>query len=513
MRATDDRPNLLLILADQLRADALGCMGNPIVQTPSLDRLAGEGTLFTNAMVTQPTCTPSRASLLTGCYPSVLRSRMVGCTTPDDARFLPHVLADRGYRTASIGKIHLVPQGTEPDAIARARQPDGGYDYYGFQEIDLVNGHGDACFGPQYTPWLLERVPDAARRLSRRQRYARGVQDCYSYELPAEVHSSNYIGARAEAFLREAADREQPFFLQVSFPDPHHPFAVPEPHASLHNPGDMPSPVPPVVESGDPTPLHLDAYYARNLRMAGQRGSADRVIGTKPEHYDRYTTEDWQQVKALYYGMVSLLDENIGRILSALSTTGLAESTLVVFTADHGDYLGDHGMYGKGLPYDGALHVPLIFAGAGVSAEGRVDTVASLLDVAPTILDWSHIAEPEGVQGGSLASTLAGQAAPRRTAALTENDDDFVPMKMRVLTTNDWKLVTYVGETYGELYDRHNDPDEMLNRWSNPDFAQIKAGLREMLFEEVMCSFDVINGRRQSPSPPKSVKWVPRHNA
>jgi arylsulfatase A-like enzyme len=121
-------------------------------------------------------------------------------------------------------------------------------------------------------------------------------------------------------------------------------------------------------------------------------------------------------------------------------------------------------MYGKGLAYDGALHVPLISRGPGIRASVCVDTVASLLEVAPTVLDLAHIEEPEGVQGDSLAPVLAGQAAPKRTASLTENDDDFVPMKMRVLTTAGWKLVTYAGETYGELYDRHNDPDEVRNR-------------------------------------------------
>jgi len=102
-------------------------------------------------MVTQPTCTPSRASILTGCYPSALRTRMVGCRTPDDPRMLPRILGQNGYRTASIGKIHLAPQGQEAGLIEATRQPGGGYDYYGFQEIDLINGHGERCFGPQYT--------------------------------------------------------------------------------------------------------------------------------------------------------------------------------------------------------------------------------------------------------------------------------------------------------------------------------------------------------------------------
>ena len=166
-------PNILLIFADELRADAVGYAGNPIIQTPNIDRLAQQGTAFSQCMITQPTCTPSRASILTGCYPSALRSRMVGCVTPDDPRFMPRLLKQAGYRTASIGKIHLVPQRSEPDAIQQALETTG--DYHGFSEIDLVNGHGDHCFGPQYDAWLQARVPDWQERLKNRRRIEPGL--------------------------------------------------------------------------------------------------------------------------------------------------------------------------------------------------------------------------------------------------------------------------------------------------------------------------------------------------
>jgi arylsulfatase A-like enzyme len=137
--------------------------------------------------------------------------------------------------------------------------------------------------------------------------------------------------------------------------------------------------------------------------------------------------------------------------------------------------------------------------------------MASILDVAPTLLDAAGIEEPEGVQGCSLREALRGDAIPSRTAALTENDDDFVPMKMRVLTTMDWKLVYYCGEEFGELYDRRNDPDEMVNLWNDAGYAPQRAELKDMLLEEVMCSLDVSNGRRQSPHPLRAIKWTPRH--
>ncbi len=498
---SDTRPNFLFIICDELRADALGFAGNPIVQTPNIDRLAQTGTVFTQCMVTQPTCTPSRASILTGCYPSALRSRMVGCVTPDDPRFLPQVLADNGYRTASIGKIHLVPQRAEPSAVQQAL--DTSRHYYGFQEVDLVNGHGDGCFGPRYTAWLEDHVPDWRERIHQRQAYPNGV-NTYSWELPSEVHSSNYIGNRTIKFLQNAGSR--PFFLQVSFPDPHYPFTVPEPYASMYDPAKMPLPIPPVTESHELPSLHEQVYFRRNGNITRTDGRPiDRIIGTPPHDYSQLTNADWQQVKAIYYGMVSLIDDQIGRILATLEEQGLAENTVVVVLSDHGDYLGDHGFYGKGLPYDSVLRIPLIWHGPQI-VNRQITSVASTLDIAPTLLDLAQVTEPEGIQGQSLASTLIDATPAARSVALTENDDDFVPMKMRVLTTERWKLVYYVNQSDGELYDRHHDPTEMRNLWHHPEYLDIRQKLQSMLLEMVICAQDMRNGRVQSPNPAPP-KW------
>ena len=197
--------------------------------------------------------------------------------------------------------------------------------------------------------------------------YPTGV-NAYTWELPSEVHSSNYIGERTAAFLQTAGDA--PFFLQVSFPDPHYPFTVPEPYASLYGPDELPAPLPPVTESHDLPALHEQIYFRRSGTVTRPDGRpVDRIIGTPPHDYSQCSTEDWQQVKALYYGMISLIDDNVGRILDALEAGGLAENTVVVFLSDHGDYLGDHGFYGKGLPYDSVLRVPCIWRGPGIKAQ------------------------------------------------------------------------------------------------------------------------------------------------
>lgn len=497
-----ERPNIIMILCDELRADALGCSGNPIVQTPNIDRLAKEGTRFSQCFVTQPTCTPSRASILTGCYPSALRSRMVGCYTPDDARFLPRVLSADGYRTASIGKVHLVPQAAEPEVLAQRLAGDEG-SYYGFQEVDLVNGHGSRCFGNRYTGWLRERAPDLDERHAKSMSYAKGV-NCWRWNLPEEVHSSHYIADRAIEFLETAAGA--PFFLHVSFPDPHYPFTAPEPWASLYDPAEMPPPIPPVSESFNMPELHERVYRGPRTPASDGGRPRDRVIGTPPHNYAKYGPDDWRQVKAIYYGMVALVDQSVGRILEAVDRAGMNDNTIIVFVSDHGDYLGDHGMYGKGLPYESALRTPLIYRGPGIAAGQTISSVESTLDIAPTLLDFAGVSEPEGLQGCSLAQRLQGADQPRPGAALVENDDDFAALRMRTLITPRWRLTYYQGQDWGELIDRERDPLEMRNLWHDPTRAAVKQQLLIQLLDEIASSIDMQNGRRQQPSAPVP-KW------
>ena len=497
-----EQPNIIMIICDELRADALGCAGNPIVQTPNIDRLASEGTRFSQCFVTQPTCTPSRASILTGCYPSALRTRMVGCYTPDDRRFLPRALAAAGYRTASIGKMHLVPQAAEPEVLDRALAGADGA-YYGFQEVDLVNGHGSHCFGNRYTDWLRERVPDLEERQAQRAPYEKGV-NCWRWNLPEEVHSSHYIAEQAVDFLGSASDA--PFFLQVSFPDPHYPFTVPEPWAGLYCPADMPPPIPPVAESLDMPELHERVFHGPQTPATDGGRPRDRVIGTPPHNYATYDEDDWRQVKAIYYGMVSLVDHSIGRILDAVDRAGMNDNTIIVFVSDHGDYLGDHGMYGKGLPYDSALRTPLIYRGPGVGAGQTISSVESTLDIAPTLLDYAGVTEPEGVQGCSLRQRLSGADGPSRDVALVENDDDFAALRMRTLITPRWRLTYYLSQDWGELIDRERDPAEMRNLWHDPAQAEVKQRLLIQLLEELAAGIDMRNGRRQQPSAPVP-KW------
>ena len=507
--SSPQKPNVLLILADQLRADALGCYGNRIVKTPHLDRLASKGTRFLDTMITQPTCTPSRASILSGCYPSTLRTRMVGCETPDDPRFLPRVLRQNGYRSVSIGKIHLNPQGAEAHHIEATRDATGATDYYGFADIHLVNGHGARNLGPEYTKALSTIHPDREQRYENRAYYPDGIAGekagTYAWPYDEKLHSSRYTADRAIEFLTE--EQPQPFFLHLSFPDPHHPFTVPEPWASMYDLDDMPPP----IERADPKsmPAWYEAVYRGGSSDRVPDGSySDAIAGTPPYEYDTMTRRDWARVKSLYYGMISYTDHQIGRVLEQHEKSGLADDTVILFTADHGDYLGDHGLVGKGYHFDGALRVPYIVAGPGLQEGGSCQGPASTLDIAPTIYDLARVREPVGVQGVSQAPYLRGETAYARQTAMVENDDDFAGEKLRTITTREWKLTHYTGRDYGELYDRVADPGEQHNRWSDPAVRTVRELLERELLEQVVCALDITPPRPQKPAPiPK--KWIP----
>jgi len=480
-------PNILLICCDEMRGDAMGCAGNPVVQTPNLDQLAAEGASWQRCYATQPTCTPSRASFFTGCYASAVRSRMVGCWTPDDPRFLPHAFHREGYHTAAIGKIHLVPQNQEVEWQKERFEKDG--HYYGFREVDLVNGHGDNCFGPGFTPWLDERCPDWRERRQSRKRLRDAVSSCYEWPFTPESHSGNYLVEKTREFFSRKQD--QPFFLNVSFADPHYPFTVPEPFASMYRPEDMPPPAPGISHSRNPAEVEVLATATDPVH----------VIGTHAK-CSNYSLEDWQTIKAIYYGMISQMDHQVGQILDALEKSGHADDTVVVFLSDHGDYLGDHGIYGKGLSYEGSIRVPLMFRGPGIQPGLRLGGVGTLLDLAPTLLEFAGISEPEGVQGISRKGLLAGGDQPFRDAVLVENDDDRTPMRMRTLVAEDWKLTVFAGREWGQLYHLPTDPGELNNRWQDPECAGVLHALRQRMLEEVILSVDQVNGRKQPPAPP-----------
>ena len=507
----DGRPNVILFVTDQQRADHLGCYGHPVLRTPAIDGLARRGVAFDNCHVASPVCMPNRASLMTGRMPSLHGVRMNGIPLSTDAVTFVDLLRDAGYQTALIGKSHLQNFTARP-AYAAARTGRSGFhraggalaeasrhDYrapayrqeapsspsaappfYGFDHVDLVTGHGDAC-GGDYARWLSGREPDADRLLGPENQLPHDYvcPQAVRTALPEELYSTSYIAGQAVSWLDTAGGA--PFFLMVSFPDPHHPFNPPGRYWDAYRPEDMP--VPAAFERNDWTPPpHVAALHReRDAGEAALQGM--NSIGC--------TLREALEARALTCGMIEMIDDAVARVLAALERSGGAGRTVVAFTSDHGDHLGDHGLLLKGAePYREITRVPLIWADPDGPSGLRREDMAQTVDIPATILERAHIEPFHGMQGKSL---LAG---PVRDAAFIQYDHQRPhpglggPPRVHSLVDRRWRLSVFHGQDRGELYDLEADPGEFRNLWDDPGAAAEKARLTERLLREEIAAVD-----------------------
>jgi arylsulfatase A-like enzyme len=504
-------------MADQLRWDAVGAYGNTIVQTPHLDRIAREGVRCERAYVANPFCMPARASTITGRWPHAHGLWDNGVRFPPETTTLASALAAHGYRTAIAGKGHLdvhhLPDSPDsftgwdtPGALAAGGKEGWTGPYYGFQEAHLTCGHNKAA--GHYGTWLHREHPGAVPLLAPDRALEPPVHGAWKSALPVELHSSTWVGDRAVEFIRRHARQggepgsagRRPFFLWASFPDPHPPFCPPKPYADLYDPASMPAPVRRRGETADKPPHfrgEADAYDT-GWRPYGMGHVADEA---RSDSVDAV-------FKAYYYGMTTLVDVNVGRILSALVETGQLDDTLVIYLSDHGEQLGDHWLDGKGpWHYDGCARVPFMVRYPRRFPAGRVvREFVSQCDLAPTVCDVAGVpyttwppALPEyasgqltgpgvlpDVQGVSLVPALSGAAAAR-PHVLMEYEWRWIPgLHQKTLRTADYRITVYAGRPYGELYDLRDDPHEFVNRWEDAALGSVRAGLLATLLQEVM---------------------------
>jgi arylsulfatase A-like enzyme len=475
-----DRPNILFIHTDEQRADSLGCMGNDHAQTEHIDGLAADGVTFEDAHCTHPLCMPSRGTLMTGRYPTATGMWRNGIPLPEDEQTLPGLLRDAGYTTGLLGKGHLTPYSGDPDRHPESvqitnddcteedvweywRNFDG--PYYDFEHVRLAIAHGHhGTDGGHYGLWLREEHPDAVELFEPENALEQTDERFNSWKsaAPLEAHSTTYVADRTVEFIEDHAADDDPFFGWVGIPDPHFPYDPPEPYAGQTDPEAVDLPVDWQGESWREDLPELVRYFTEGEKY--------------PPPWDEITEELVRELIAHTIDMVNLVDDGVGRILEALDANGIAEDTLVVFTSDHGDWLGDHGIFQKGAVHtDGETRIPLVVRWPGEAEDGRrVESTASLVDMMPTLLDAAGVDVPFGVQGESMVPVLTGEQDSVREYAHVvhrheEGSVNFSPgtMHLKTIIGDDYRLSHYSGleQPYGQLIDRQNDPGELDNLW------------------------------------------------
>ncbi|WP_350274989.1 sulfatase-like hydrolase/transferase [Kribbella sp. HUAS MG21] len=465
------RPNILLICTDQQRYDAVRAYGNDHVQTPNLDRLARDGVLFENCYVQNPVCAPSRATLMTSRYPHAHGLWANGVQLPDQEQFFTKALADDGYDCGLVGKLHL---SACKDGRLEPRHDDG------FRVFRWAHDPYPGSSENQYHRWLRAKYPEL---------YDQALEGGGFDNLPTEAHYSRWVGNETVDFLRSARDRTKPFCFIANFFDPHHGFGAPKEYLDRYVADDLPRPVTRDGELAGKPPI---------LTEASKESYAGHARG-----YTTYTEDELQQTKAAYYAMVSLVDDEVGRILDALEAEGLAGNTIVVFTSDHGEMLGDHQLMLKGpMMYECAVRVPLIVRWPGQLPAGeRRSELVQWIDLAPTFLDAAGVPPLPHGQGTSLLPLARGdEDAVPRGWALCEYRNSGHPYDPAVHTTmlraDRWKLVVYHGapatdrERTGELYDLVADPDELDNLWDAPGHREVRFALQEQLLDVLVATED-----------------------
>ncbi|RIQ15742.1 sulfatase family protein [Jiangella rhizosphaerae] len=472
------QPNILLICTDQQRFDAVGAYGNPHIATPNLDRLAAQGVVFENCYVQNPVCGPSRASLMTGRYVPVHGLHANGVDLSPHEELFSRRLADAGYDCGLVGKFHL---GACHGGRSEPRLDDG------FRVFRWAHDPYPGSSENAYHRWLSARFPDLYA--ATRDRTGEYTWDT----LPTEAHYSHWIGEETIDFLRSSRQPDKPFFFVANFFDPHHGFGAPEEYTRRYDPATLPRPVTRDGELDDKPAIFTEA--SKESYAGHARGYAD------------YSDDELMRTRAAYYAMVTLVDDEVGRILDALDETGLADDTIVVFTSDHGEMLGDHQLMLKGpFMYECAVRVPLIVRWPGRATPGtRRTELVQWIDLGPTFLQAAGVDVPARMQGASLAPLIDGDGTGWRDWALCHYRDSGhsydPPVHVTMLRHDRWKLVVHHGgpatarERTGELYDLVDDPRELTNHWDDDTHRAVRTQLQELLIDVMVAVEDRSNPR------------------
>ncbi|MDI5963772.1 sulfatase-like hydrolase/transferase [Streptomyces sp. SL13] len=450
--------NFLFLMTDQHRVDTLGCYGNPHVATPNLDRLAATGTRFDRFYTPTAICTPSRASLLTGQAPFRHRllanhERNVGYLEDlrEDVFTFPQALAERDYQLGLIGKWH---GGTERNAAS-----------YGFEGPDLPGWHNPVDH-PDYLSYLAERdlppyrISDPVRGTMPNGNP--GNLLAARLHQPVEATFEHYLATRAIEHLERYAGTGRPFYLATHFFGPHLPYLLPDAYYDLYDPAlvELPASIAETFEGKPPVQRNYSAHWT----------------------FDTMPIEVTRKLIAVYWGYVTLIDEQIGRILDRLDELGLADATSVFFTADHGEFTGAHRLHDKGpAMYEDIYRIPGIIRVPGQPPQVRRE-FATLMDCTATILDLAGADASRAVDGSSLLPLVRGEQPPWREELLAEFHGHHFPYPQRMIRDDRYKLVVNP-ESVNELYDLAADPHELTNAHDDPALRPVRARLTRRLYD------------------------------
>ncbi|MEF3306838.1 arylsulfatase [Paenibacillus sp. GYB003] len=437
-----NKPNVLLIMTDQQRWDTLGASGNPAIETPVLDALAAEGTLFTNAYSCAPSCIPARASLLTGMDPwntGIVYSAGGGAAKGMGGGFehtLPGELAKAGYHTQGVGKMHFEPQralngfhNTVLDESGRVGDPSFVSDYRRWFEERKTGDYGYIDHGITWNSWMAR-----------------------PYHAPEFLHPTNWTVNESIRFLR-TRDPEKPFFLKTSFARPHSPY--------------------------DAVPYYFDLYMRKSLPAPFQGDwSAEHDVPTDGTEAwrGRRSAEEIHRARAGYYGNINHIDHQIGRLFYEMRQMGVYDNTVIVFTSDHGDMLGDHHLWRKTYGYEGSAHIPMIVRLPAAMARSRarkVERVVGLQDIMPTILEAAGCRIPRTVDGASMLPLVRGEKTAWRPYMHGEHGICYSELQeMHYLTDGKWKYLWLARRGIEQLFDLSADPGECVDLANVPEYHE-----------------------------------------
>lgn len=450
-----DKPDIVMIVTDQQRYDTIRALGARHMDTPNLDRLAERGVTFSNCHVTAPSCVPSRASLFSGYYPHT--NGVLANGQPWEKTWVSD-LQDAGYQTVNIGKMHTIPY------LASA----------GFDERFVVENKDRYMEGRYFLDEWDKAL--AAQGLVKQQRVQyRTLPDykdrlgAFTWDLAPHMQSDNFVGGMTRWWL-ETKPVEKPLFLVVGFPGPHPPYDPTPDYAEKYMARDVPLPVVTDEEmDGLPPPL-----------------TEKRVHDVEVDHDSvswklNPTRDELHRMRAYYYANVEMIDREVGDILDGLEARGNLDNTIIIFTSDHGDCLGDHGLSQKWSAYEEVTRVPLIISAPERFKGGReIDALVQLFDLGPTILEWAGVTPDSSFEAETLNPALEGKEFAGRSHVYCEQGGDVNLTGAKFFTmvrSHTHKLVHFQGHDYGQLFDLQADPSELVNLWDVEEARDAKAEL------------------------------------